>query len=222
MKNITLVAIDGLGTETEAYEYLINYILNKFDCLDINEILFITANKEYVNPDFNIVHLPDVLNYLDLNILMLQGLIKYSSGDYFMMIQQDGHPVNADKWDPRFLEYDYIGAPWPAGMRWTGNNPLVGNGGFSIRSRKLYEITKTITGYVEFFNQTRTNEDVLISAVLRSKLEEAGIKFAPVELAKKFSVEIPISDDHTIDSTFGYHGKRHLDRMILNNDSRLL
>jgi hypothetical protein len=153
---------------------------------------------------------------------MFQQLIRYSSGEYFMVIQTDGYPLNPDKWDEEFLQYDYIGAPWPSGMLWTRNNPLVGNGGFSIRSRKLYEITKSVQGYREFHDATLTNEDLTISGIIRLYLELSGIKFAPVELAAKFSVEIPLSEDHTVDTTFGFHGKSHLERMILQNDSRLL
>jgi hypothetical protein len=222
VKNITLVAIDGLGTESDKYESIVYGILDRFQFLNINEILFITPNKQYKNSKFNIIYLPKPLNYIDLNELMFQGLIHYTSGEYFMVIQTDGYPLNPDNWNQEYLEYDYIGAPWPSGMRWTGNNPLVGNGGFSIRSRKLYEITKSVQGYREFHNATRTNEDVTISAIIRSHLESSGIKFAPVELAAKFSVEIPLSEDHTIDTTFGFHGKSHLERMILQNDSRLL
>jgi hypothetical protein len=209
MKNITLVAIDGLGTETEPYEKLCNDIIAKFPCLNINEVLFFTANRGYKNSSFNIVDLDNPLDYTDLNVLMFQDIADYSDGEYFMMIQLDGHPVNAHHWTPEFLEYDYIGAPWPAGMRWTGNSPVVGNGGFSIRSRRIYEITRHAEGYSEYHRKTINNEDVMLSVVVRSQLEERGIRFAPVELARKFSVEIPIDENHTLKNSFGFHGKSH-------------
>ena len=49
----------------------------------------------------------------------------------------------------RFFDYDYIGAPWP-------NNFVnrVGNGGFSLRSKKFLELTAKIPynkiGHKEF------------------------------------------------------------------------
>lgn len=210
MKNITLVVIDGLGTETEAYEQLCDKITNKFPFLNVNEVLFFTSNKNYSNSRFNVVELDNPLDYTDLNTLMFQDIADYSDGEYFMIVQLDGYPLNAQHWTPEFLEYDYIGAPWPAGMRWTGNSPVVGNGGFSIRSRKIYEITTHAEGYSEYHRKTINNEDVMLSVVVRPQLEERGIRFAPVELARKFSVEIPIDKDHTVENSFGFHGKDYI------------
>src|SRR5262249_57014048 len=51
--------------------------------------------------------------------------------DHFLLIQWDGHPVNADAWTDEFLAYDYIGAPW----QWYSPETRVGNGGFSLPSQ---------------------------------------------------------------------------------------
>jgi len=221
MKSITLVAIDGIGTETTKYQEICEKIIKKFGFLNINEVLFITANKNYFNSNFNVIY-TDRLYYLDLNVLLFQKLINFSNGEYFMTIQTDGYPLNDNLWDDQFLNYDYIGAPWPKGMGWTPDAPLVGNGGFSIRSRKLYEITKNITGYADYFRTYGVNEDVMLSFKLRSFLEENKINFAPVDIASRFSVEIPLSDDHNINTAFGFHGKNHLEKLIENNDKRML
>jgi hypothetical protein len=210
MKKITLVIIDGFGTETKEYEKLCISIQNKFKCLNITEILFFTSNNNFKNSDFNIVYTSKNLNYLDLNTLMLQNVASYTDAEKLLFIQLDGYPLNVHLWDEQFLEYDYIGAPWPAGKPWTGDKPIVGNGGFCIRSRKIYDITKNIIGYEDYFKKSLVNEDVCISVVLRKQLEEQGIKFAPVELARKFSVEIPLDDNHTIFNSFGFHGRSHL------------
>lgn len=209
IKNIALTIVDGLGTETEQYQNIAKNILTNLNYF-ISEVLFLTPNKEYNNNEFNVKYI-DILNYCDLNELLFQKLINYSDSEYFMVVQTDGFPINYNLWDDDFLNYDYIGAPWPSGMRWTGNSPVVGNGGFSIRSRKLYDMTNKISGFREFHKQSLTNEDVTISVVVRKMLEENGIKFAPVELAKKFSVEIPISEDHKLENCFGFHGKRYIE-----------
>jgi hypothetical protein len=222
MKNITIVAIDGLGTESNDYEKLCLSIKNNFKKLNITEILFITPNKNFKNSLFNVKYLEYPLNYLDLNVLMFQKIIKYSDGEYFLIVQPDGYPLNEHLWNDSFLEYDYIGAPWPAGMRWTGNNPVVGNGGFSIRSRKLYELTEKLQGYDQFHKNTLTNEDVMISVVVKDYLKQNNCIIAPVDLARKFSVEIPLDKDHNIETSFGYHGKSHLNNMKENKDARLL
>ena len=54
-----------------------------------------------------------------------------------LIIQHDGFILNHKAWDNEFLNYDYIGAP----VYWMGNKLIeVGNGGFSLRSKKLLKI----------------------------------------------------------------------------------
>ena len=72
-----------------------------------------------------------------------------------LVIQDDGHIVNPSLWDEEFLKYDYIGLPWPFEDSWIEKQlkeqrPIirkvypknrVGNGGFSLRSRKFLEFS---------------------------------------------------------------------------------
>lgn len=66
---------------------------------------------------------------------MIKELNKYIETSYVLIIQYDGFILNPDAWTDEFLEYDYIGAPW-----WYTDDCNVGNGGFSLRSKKLLEI----------------------------------------------------------------------------------
>jgi hypothetical protein len=52
-----------------------------------------------------------------------------------LLVQWDGYVCNPDAWDPAFLDCDYIGAKW----FWHNDAMRVGNGGFSLRSRRLLE-----------------------------------------------------------------------------------
>jgi hypothetical protein len=76
----------------------------------------------------------------DINRICLRLLPRVVATDFNLTVQPDGFAINPQAWDDRFWEYDYIGAPWPwmwgGGPYWPG--PIVGNGGFSLRSRKLY------------------------------------------------------------------------------------
>jgi hypothetical protein len=58
-----------------------------------------------------------------------------------LVAQWDGFVWQHRMWDPAFLDYDYIGAPWPAHLTRgeQHRNHRVGNGGFSLRSRKLQQ-----------------------------------------------------------------------------------
>jgi len=208
---LSLVIVDGLGKETIEYENLINKLLKNIKYLNINDISFITSNKNYKNINFNI-HYIDDMDYHEYSTFLFQKISDYVVNDKFMHIQTDGFPINFNLWDDRFLEYDYIGAPWPKTMGWCNNVPVVGNGGFSIRSKEIYKHTKKIKEFETIHRQRIINDDVFISVLIRDYLEQNKIKFAPVELAKKFSVEIPIAEDHNLQSSFGFHGKNYIEQ----------
>ena len=65
--------------------------------------------------------------------LMLKSLLPHIDTPHALVIQWDGYVVNARAWDPAFLDCDYIGAKW----YWHGDGLRIGNGGFSLRSRRL-------------------------------------------------------------------------------------
>ena len=71
---------------------------------------------------------------------MLRDLVGHISTGHALCIQWDGFVVNGGGWQPEFLEYDYIGAVWPHFT--DGHN--VGNGGFSLRSRRLLRACKDL------------------------------------------------------------------------------
>ena len=81
----------------------------------------------------------------------------------------------------------------------------VGNGGFSLRSKQLLELTSGPK-----FVYKEKNEDELICHVNRDYLVSNGIKFAPEELARYFSYERELSNIET----FGFHGEFHRDKYL--------
>jgi hypothetical protein len=131
---------------------------------------------------------------------ILQELHKHIHTDFVLIVQWDGYIINPDAWSPLFLDYDYIGAVW----HWHPENRRVGNGGFSLRSKKLCELTAQPE-----FVYTDLNEDDLICHVNRDYLEGKGMKFAPEELARYFSFERELSNI----KTFGFHGDFNFERL---------
>ncbi len=129
---------------------------------------------------------------------------------YVLVIQWDGFVANPSVWDDTFLTYDYIGAPWhPDGM--------VGNGGFSLRSRRLLDALVDVPLLPD------RPEDWLIGRYARAALEmQHRVRFSPTTVASRFSYEaIPVRHP-----TFGFHGlfnmHRHLeDAELLDFVSRL-
>jgi hypothetical protein len=135
--------------------------------------------------------------------------------DFNLIIHSDGFAVNRDAWTDEFFEYDYIGATWQDGR--------VGNGGFCLRSRKLYNaLNKMNVNYAtEQFGDMIHNpdyhvitngqylipEDNVICKIYRNELEtKYGIKFAPPHIANRFSVEHNYNHEW-VGRSLGFHGK---------------
>jgi hypothetical protein len=120
---------------------------------------------------------------------------------HFLTVQWDGWAINASAWQPAFLDYDYIGAPW----HWHEFGQ-VGNGGFSLRSRRL---AAYLAEHRDRFPY-RFPEDDVIGRVYRPALEAAGFRFPPVELAMRFSFEHPHHDRRIRRvPSFGFHDVRN-------------
>lgn len=177
------------------------------------------------------LHLIDKLDWNQYNDHVL-NLIDHTDNDYVMLIQDDGHPINSELWDDEYLEYDYIGAPWPHEESWINlqlqeqqpyireNFPKnrIGNGGFCIRSKKFLEFSS------QYKSCNGLGEDTFLCTRKYNEAIEYGIKFAPFELAAKFSYENPCIEFGTpwnsqimFDKSkhFGWHGANFLNTQEL-------
>lgn len=134
--------------------------------------------------------------------LVMKGLYPHTATSHLLLVQWDGYVVHPEKWQPAFLETDYLGAPWPDGKGGFG----VGNGGFSLRSRKLLEVLQN-----DCFPLLTNSEDVTICGIHRPRLEsEFGIRFGSPELARQFSFEMESAYVGQGAKTFGFHGAFNL------------
>lgn len=150
----------------------------------------------------------DQLDYKGYNKFVAMDLWSFIGTDYVLLVQNDGYITDASQWSDKFFRYDYIGAPWPVpNDDFTYRTPSgrlvrVGNGGFSLRSRKLLR-APTILG-LEFTDKGSGfwHEDGFLCVHSGDELEEAGIKFAPVEVAAQFSTELQVPETR---KSFGGH-----------------
>lgn len=156
------------------------------------------------------------IKYTNIIFDVIPPFILDTDVDFIFTIQADGYPVNIEAWDDDFLNYDYIGAPFTHSRFDSSNN--VGNGGFSLRSRKLIESLYDLNTHIDFNYRQLDNEDVLISSVFRPHLEETyKIKFANEYLAAKFSMENLFQEDYKniwFGHSFGFHGKHNIKNYI--------
>ncbi|MFY9317319.1 MAG: DUF5672 family protein, partial [Burkholderiales bacterium] len=162
------------------------------------------TNRPVDAPGIEVVVIPDIASIADYSRFMVKALAEHIETDYALVVQYDGFVVNGRRWRAEFLDYDYVGAPWPDGG--------VGNGGFSLRSRRLLKALQDprITDLVP--------EDVAICRTYRDLLAtEHGIRFAPPEVAARFSFETLPPPEPTL----GFHGITHMVRIIDMNEEQL-
>lgn len=138
---------------------------------------------------------------------------EYITTDFALLIHPDGFVVNPESWKSEFLNYDYIGAPWPlpsskdkiAFRDINGKIQRVGNS-VSLRSKKLLDLPKKIQMEWKSFHGF-THEDGYICVNMRHVFEKHGCVFAPLELAVHFSQEVPIPEAKGI-KPFAFHKYR--------------
>jgi hypothetical protein len=206
LENVTLVAITSVRVErtVKALEFSSRHI--KFNSIKL------FTNEDVINENIDVVK-TDRLGYDDYSKFIVYDLHKHINTPHVLIIQDDGFVVNPDKWNDEFLKYDYIGAPWPYphddfSYRDINKNIVrVGNGGFSLRSKKLLSLSSTLNlewkSYFGFYH-----EDGFFSCHNRHIFEENGCKFAPLDVAKYFSHEVNVPEIQGI-VPFGFHGKNN-------------
>lgn len=143
-----------------------------------------------------VVQIPTISSKEDYSRFVFKELYKYFDTEFCLIVQQDGWILNGDCWDDEFYNYDVIGAAW---LYIDFKN--VGNGGFSLRSKKL----QTILGTDDFI-QASDPEDQAIGRLYRDYLiQKYDIKFPTDDVCDRFSFELR----EPICKTFGFHGYFH-------------
>lgn len=142
--------------------------------------------------DINVVKIPHIKSSECYSKFILTDLLDHITTSHCLIVQWDGFVIDAARWDPRFLEFDYVGASWPQ----FDDGFNVGNGGFSLRSRRLLEACRNPS-----FTQGHP-EDVVIGRNNRPFLESLGLRFADHAAADRFSAERA----GDISCSFGFHG----------------
>jgi hypothetical protein len=163
-----------------------------------------------------VVRVPEIASINDYNWLMIYDLWQFVETQHCLVVQADGFVINPQRWDWEFLDWDYIGAPWPHRMNSYidpfGNHQSVGNGGFSLRSAKLLQVPQHIeipwevnTGdFYKHMDAGLYSEDGNICVHNRHLYMNQGCRFAPIEVASKFSRELNVPP-WSISDPFGFH-----------------
>tara|TARA_Y100000590_G_scaffold467581_1_gene646947 strand:- start:1051 stop:1749 length:699 start_codon:yes stop_codon:yes gene_type:complete len=208
LPNVTLLAITS--TEIDMTQLALRISLRNIEFGAVKFFSSSSPQKKYSNIEYNLI---EEININEYNRIIIEDLHKYFKTSHCLIVQADSFVVRSDLWNDDFIKYDYIGAPWSEKVRVNPNLELnfkknpVGNGGFSLRSRKLVEVTSKLN--FKSMNFPLKSEDVIICHYLYEEMIKKGIRFAPPELAAQFSME---NENHLygqdVTTVFGFHGKQ--------------
>lgn len=208
LSNVTLVSVTSVNVDRT-----IRALKHSMKGINFGDVILLT-DKDVSPNGVKTIKIPE-LDYIGYSKFIVYELYKHVNTEFSLIIQDDGFVTNPEKWDNKFLNYDYIGAPFPLpkpndNISYRdpfGNLVRVGNGGFSLRSKKLLSLpTELNLEWKAYFGYY--NEDGFFAVHNKHLLEENGCVFAPVDIAGDFSVEYETAE--TIGKTqFGFHGKHN-------------
>ena len=188
LDNVTICAVDSINPSLAA-----RAIEKSSEGINfVNKILF--TDSSFIG-NFQTITIPKISSKDEYSRFLIKDLNQFIQTEFVLIVQWDGYVVYPNCWDKAFLNYDYIGAKWP----WYDESFNIGNGGFSLRSKKLLNAINN----KNFIFIPNINEDELICRINREYLQnDANIKFSSIEIAEKFSYERSLPEVFT----FGFHG----------------
>ena len=207
LHNVTLVAVSSVKIQETiaALKYSLRGIKFK-------DTLLLTHRIIENFPKKNTKIIKEINSIKEWCKFIIFDLHNFIETDFVLLIHWDGFIINPEKWSNKFLQYDYIGSPWPnfkkvfpqLAKQYSDNKYRVGNS-VSIRSKKLLQIPSQIKlnwnddGAIANFH-----EDGYLCVHKRDELEKYGIKFAPFNLACKFGREYTFKENRHI-KPFVFH-----------------
>jgi hypothetical protein len=214
LPDVTLLQIDTV--DRDRAERVMDRCREK---IDFGRSVLLTASE-----------IPHVDSYEAYNRFVICELHWHFDTSHVLLVQHDGFILQPFTWKSDWLNYDYIGAPWydygPGRSLQIKKNGVVGNGGFSLRSRKLCELASSIYGRRAMEDPTfffapedqllcdgpQHWVDVPVRTSARKEMEAAGMKWASPEVASEFSWELH-DNDPLYARQFGFHGPHTMERL---------
>lgn len=213
LKNVTLLAIDTVDPLRTIKAMRYTLLQAKFA-----DAVLVTTPSEF-NPamlrtiggrgriDQITVHFVEPGPRSDYERQNVAELPRWFKTPHCLFMEWDSAIVNPSAWNPEWLNYDYIGAPWPYDFHEIGYPPCtkdncVGNGGFSLRSMRFCIEAGRLFIDMEKPKEATRLSDAWLCRTIRPQLESAGVKFSSRYAALKFSCE-----NRFYNGQFGIHGK---------------
>lgn len=210
--NVTLICVSSVQMDRVLYSFE-----KSVEKINFGSVKLVSHEKPHDLPNFiSFEETYEIKSKDEYSYYCIYNLTNHIDTSHCLIIQPDSFVINPKMWDDSWLNYDYIGAPWElsdsAYIDPFGNHQRVGNGGFSLRSKKLLDVPKNAyihfdVNYGSFYKHMNVNsfaEDGNICVHNRHIYETLGCKFAPVEVAAKFSQEKYTPECKNI-KPFGFH-----------------
>ena len=197
----------------------INVLANTAKHIPHKKIILLTSKVEIQisdNPEISIIKVEPITSAAQYNNFVIYKLHKFIDTSHVLIVQWDGQILNPKKWSEKFLNYDFVGAPFiPREYDFNYcrdknyNFYVIGNGGFTIRSKRLLE-SAIKYDLKDDLSYTNNHEDGFYSVLHREFLESRNFTWADFSTAKEFCLETPLSLDDIFSFPLGFHGRKML------------
>ncbi len=201
LPQVTLFVLHG-GPATKLFQYALEQTLVR---INPAEVLIFTHDPTAWRPDHETIRIPHCYSAMQAMYLYWYEIPKRIKTSHMLHVEWDGWVVDESRWSSEFLDYDYIGAPWP----WYADSFKVGNG-LGLRSTKLMRHLADFPGKYPL----PKFEDHTLCRDYRPQLEREGFCWAPVELASRFSWERGPNPG----PTFMFHGAFNFPYVLSKQD----
>jgi hypothetical protein len=229
--NTTLLMVNCVNPHTglKLLEFYAKY-------LNFKEVLLFT-HEELLSKDVKIVKIAHLRSWTAYNNFVLT-LNSFVNSPFSLLVQTDGVILNPSKFTSDFFSYDYLGAPWPNDQKWINAQTCayqsflsknkfynrIGNGGFSLRSKKFLEYSS------QFTSTDNLGEDFFLNVLNYEKALDFRVSYPSVDIGLKFAVENPVSElgmkwglNYEINpkNHFGTHGMQFMNSKYFNQNLKL-
>ena len=203
MSRLPLAQITLCAVDTRAPTLAAQSLLHSMRQVDFARTFLFTSGwlPAVVLPGIEIIQIEPIRSGADYSHFVLRQLPAYIRTSHVLITQWDGFVTHAEAWTDEFLVHDYVGAVWPE----EPEDRSVGNGGFSLRSRRFLA-----AGLDPRIGQLHPEDQVMCRDQREFLQQVHGISFAPPKLARRFAYE----NEAPQGITFGFHGPRNLPSIL--------
>jgi len=144
----------------------------------------------------------------DFDYYAFLELGKHVQTSHCLMVQDHAYILHPEIWKDTWLRWDFCGALWEERPEFisvsTGTMVRIGNGGFSLRSKRIMDLPKKL-GLPLIEDRGFSNDDGLVNSFYRKTFLENGIKYPEATDIPEFSYENDVPENIHITKFFGYH-----------------